>query len=216
MKALESRESDVSQNPFGPFSSNLFGAGIGTASGTEHGVDFSSNYTRKNPKSHMHQKSKSVWFVVEGGSLSASKSDGDCSPFGTETGRSTNSHQESNMSSNFENESIDDLTKQSSTPKNRRSVLKFPRIDLERFDGDPKNWPTFSANFRDLVDSDPSLPATQKMAILRMCTTPDKSLDARLNDSTIYATAWKELNQTYGHPQLVSKAYIFPDVNESA
>ena len=48
------------------------------------------------------------------------------------------------------------------------------------------------------------------MAILRMCTTPDihKSLGDCLNDPKMYATAWKELNQTYGHPQLVSKAYF--------
>jgi Protein of unknown function (DUF1759) len=91
-----------------------------------------------------------------------------------------------------------------------KSVFKLPRIDLEKFDGDPKNWPTFSANFRDLVDSDSALTTTQKMALLRMCTTPDihKSLGDCLNDPTMYKSAWEELNQTYGHPQLVSKAWI--------
>ena len=122
LKALESRAPDVRKNPYEPFSSNLFGAGIGTASGTQYGVDFSSHYTGTKPKIHKHRESKSVSFGVGGGSFSASKSDGDCSRFGTETGRSTNSHQKSNKSSNCENESTDDSTDESSTLKKKQKI----------------------------------------------------------------------------------------------
>ena len=122
LKALESRAPDVRKNPYEPFSSNLFGAGIGTASGTQYGVDFSSHYTGTKPKIHKHRESKSVSFGVGGGSFSASKSDGDCSRFGTETGRSTNSHQKSNKSSNCENKSTDDSTDESSTLKKKQKI----------------------------------------------------------------------------------------------
>ena len=64
LKGLESRAPDVRKNPYEPFSSNLFGAGIGTASGTQYGVDFSSHYTGTKPKIHKHRESKSVLFGV--------------------------------------------------------------------------------------------------------------------------------------------------------
>jgi hypothetical protein len=42
----------------------------------------------------------------------------------------------------------------------------MPRLDLDPFDGDPRKWLTFIANFRDLVNDDQAISSTQKMALL--------------------------------------------------
>ncbi|XP_045029733.1 uncharacterized protein LOC123472386 [Daphnia magna] len=97
----------------------------------------------------------------------------------------------------------------SNTP-NRKSVFRMPRLDLDPFDGDPRKWPTFIANFKDLVNDDQAISSTQKMALLRSCLKPNiqQSLGDCLNDPALYEAALEELECTYGHPHLISRAYI--------
>ena len=86
----------------------------------------------------------------------------------------------------------------------------MPKLDLDPFDGDPRKWPTFIANFRDLVNNDGKLSTTQKMALLRSCLKPNiqQSLGDCLNDVSLYDAALEKLMCTYGHPHLISRTYI--------
>ena len=92
----------------------------------------------------------------------------------------------------------------------RKSVIRLPKIDMEQFDGNPKNWPTFFSNFKELVDSDPHLSTGEKMAILKKCLKPDirESLSDHLNNPESYLRALYELESSYGSPYVVSGIYI--------
>jgi hypothetical protein len=86
----------------------------------------------------------------------------------------------------------------------------MPRLDLDPFDGDPRKWLTFIANFRDLVNDDQAISSTQKMALLRSCLKSNiqQSLGDCLNDPALYEAALEELECTYCHPHLISRTYI--------
>ena len=81
-------------------------------------------------------------------------------------------------------------------------------IAIVPFDGDPKKYPTWIAQFEDVIDSDSSLTAVQKMALLKLCLTDDMkdNLGDTLNDPSMYNEALKQLAYTFGNPILVSKA----------
>jgi hypothetical protein len=83
-------------------------------------------------------------------------------------------------------------------------------LDLKPYDGDPKKWPDFIAIFRDLVHSNNSLSSTEKMALLKRSLSEDirNGLGDSLSSSALYSEALTELENTYGHPQIVSRAYI--------
>ena len=91
-----------------------------------------------------------------------------------------------------------------------RSVFRVPKIDLKPFDGDPKKWQDFIAIFKDLVHSDPNLTTTQKMAVLKQCLSDDikDGLGDSLSSPALYSQALQELEETYGHPKIVSRSYI--------
>ena len=76
-------------------------------------------------------------------------------------------------------------------------------------------WPTFFAHFKDLVDHNESLSSTEKMALLRRCLKPEiqESLGDCINDPTMYDSALEELATTYGHPHIISRAYIRTIIN---
>ena len=106
--------------------------------------------------------------------------------------------------------------------RNSRSVFRLPKLDLKPYDGDPKKWPDFIAIFRDLVHSDSSLSATEKMALLKRSLSEEirNGLGDSLSSSALYSEALTELENTYGHPQIVSRAYIqslieLPKVNNN-
>ena len=83
-------------------------------------------------------------------------------------------------------------------------------IAIVPFDGDPKKYPTWIAQFEDVIDSDSSLTAVQKMALLKLCLTDDMkdNLGDTLNDPSMYNEALKQLAYTFGNPILVSKSYV--------
>lgn len=91
--------------------------------------------------------------------------------------------------------------------RNTRSVFRLPKMDINPYDGDPKKWPDFIAIFRDLVHSDST---TEKMAILKRSLSDEirNGLVDSLSSPALYHEALTELETTYGHPQIVSRAYI--------
>lgn len=102
-----------------------------------------------------------------------------------------------------------------------RSVFRLPKLDLKPYGGDPEKWPDFIANFRDLVHSDTSLTCTENMALLKRSLSEEirNGLGDSLSSSASYSEALTELQNTYGHPQIVSRAYIqslidLPKVNQ--
>jgi hypothetical protein len=95
-------------------------------------------------------------------------------------------------------------------------------LDLKPFDGDAKKWPDFIAIFRDLVHSNPTLTITEKMAVLKRSLSPEirNGLGDSLSSPALYSEALQELEATYGHPYIVSRAYFqtitnLPKVNNS-
>ena len=94
--------------------------------------------------------------------------------------------------------------------RNTRSVFRLPKIDLKPYDGDPRKWPDFIAIFRDLVHCDNTLTTTEKMAILKRSLSEDirSGLGDSLSSPSLYHEALAELESTYGHPKIVSRAYI--------
>ncbi len=101
-------------------------------------------------------------------------------------------------------------------------MFRLPKLDLKPYDGDPKKWPDFIAIFRDLVHSNTSLSAAEKMALLKRSLSEEirNGLGDSLSSSALYSEALTELKNTYGHPQIVSRAYIqslieLPKVNNN-
>lgn len=103
-----------------------------------------------------------------------------------------------------------DTTTSSILKTQPRSVFRLPKRDLQPFNGNPKNWPDFIAIYRDLVHNDPFMSTTQKVAILKQCLALDirDGLGHSLSNPALYHQAVEELESIYGHPQLVSRAYI--------
>ena len=95
------------------------------------------------------------------------------------------------------------------------SVFRLPKLDLQPFDGDSRKWADFFAIFKDLVHDNSTISKTQKMAILKQCLTQDirDGLGDSLSSQALYDTALQELEETYGHPQLVSRSYIQTLIN---
>ena len=81
----------------------------------------------------------------------------------------------------------------------------MPKLDLDPFDGDSKKWPTFIANFGDVVNDDQPISNTQKIMLLRSCLKSNiqKSLGSCLNDPALYDEALEELESSFGHPYLI-------------
>jgi hypothetical protein len=94
--------------------------------------------------------------------------------------------------------------------KNSFSVFRLPKLDLQPFDGDSKKWTDWIAIYIDLVHQNSSISTTQKMAIVKQCLTQDirDGLGDSLSSPALYDKALRELEETYGHPQQVSRSYI--------
>ncbi|KAI9558390.1 hypothetical protein GHT06_015169 [Daphnia sinensis] len=111
--------------------------------------------------------------------------------------------------------SVNQTCETSVNSKNLFSVFRLPKLDIQPFDGDSKKWADFIAIFRDLVHHNSSISSTQKMAILKQCLTQDirDGLGDSLSSPALYEKALRELEETYGHPQLVSRSYIQSLIN---
>lgn len=48
-----------------------------------------------------------------------------------------------------------------------RSIFWHPKIDVEKYDGDPVKWPDYAAMFQDMVDSDPTQSLKGKLTWLK-------------------------------------------------
>ncbi len=101
------------------------------------------------------------------------------------------------------------------SPNNSFLVFRLPKLDLTPFDGDSKTCANFIAIFKDLVNNNSSISTKQKMAILKQCLTQDirDGLGDSLSSPALYDKALRELEQTYGHPRLVSKSHIQSLIN---
>ena len=90
-----------------------------------------------------------------------------------------------------------------------RPHVRPPRMELQSFDGDPRNWPMFIQSFKiqvhDAVDSD-----AVRLTHLRNCLSPDilKNIGEALVNPGLYHFALKELQRKFGNPQIVSRACI--------
>ena len=111
--------------------------------------------------------------------------------------------------------SVNQTPEMSVNNKNSFSVFRLPKLDLQPFDGDSKKWADFIAIYRDLLHQNSSISTTQKMAILKQCLTQDirDGLGDSLSSPALYDKALRELEETYGHPQLVSRSYIQSLIN---
>ncbi|XP_045023214.1 uncharacterized protein LOC123467324 [Daphnia magna] len=111
--------------------------------------------------------------------------------------------------------SVNQTCETSVNSKNLFSVFRLPKLDLQPFDGDSKKWADFIAIYRDLVHQNSSISTTQNMAILKQCLTQDirDGLGDSLSSPALYEKALRELEETYGHPQLVSRSYIQSLIN---
>ena len=92
----------------------------------------------------------------------------------------------------------------------RKSIYKMPSMQIDKFDGSSKKWPAFWASFSDLIDADPTLTTTQRMAMLQRCLTQEvqDSLGDSLLNPEMYAEAIEMLKSLYGNPYLISRTYI--------
>ena len=91
----------------------------------------------------------------------------------------------------------------------QRQTTGYQQLRLEPFDGDVMKWPDFAAGFRALVH-DIAQSDYQRMALLRSYLTPSvrSSITQQLSDPSQYWEALRSLKETYGHPILVTNAYL--------
>ena len=94
----------------------------------------------------------------------------------------------------------------SQAPLSVRSFVKPPRLELQKFYGDPRKWPMFIQSFRvqvhDACDSD-----AERLTHLRNCLSPEiqKQIGEALLNPGLYHFALKELHRKFGNPQIVSQ-----------
>lgn len=86
---------------------------------------------------------------------------------------------------------------------------KLPKIEIEPFDGDPRNWSYFIQSFKNLVH-DVVPYDSQRITFLRHCLTEKvrKSLADSLRNPAQYRQALGTLHQRYGNPRLIVRAYV--------
>lgn len=101
-------------------------------------------------------------------------------------------------------------------------MFRLPKINLNPYDGDPKKWSEFISTFRTFVHLNNTLTIEEKMATLKISLTEDikNGLGDSLSNAQLYTKALETLESTYGHPQIVSRAYIqsiidLPKVNNN-
>ena len=87
-------------------------------------------------------------------------------------------------------------------------MFRIPKIDLDPFDVNPKNWPTFVVNFRDLLErcaiGNSEDGTFEKLFDVRY---PGQLM--RLSQrSCLYDEALIELESTYGHLNIIARTYI--------
>ena len=81
-----------------------------------------------------------------------------------------------------------------------RFLRNLPRLELEKFNGDPGEWPRWFSLFRTLVDNHPSLSATEKMAHLQGAVVgpAQKTIAGMFYDGRLYQAALNALEDRYG------------------
>ena len=88
-----------------------------------------------------------------------------------------------------------------------RPNIRPPRTELQKFDGNARNWPMFIQSFKifvhDTVDCD-----AVRLTHLRSCLGPDiqRHLGEALVNPGLYQFALMELQRKFGNPQIVAKA----------
>ena len=88
-------------------------------------------------------------------------------------------------------------------------AARLPKISLEKFDGDSKNWPRFISNFKVLVH-DVITDDSQRMAMLTELLTEKvrQVIAFAYGDPEKYYAALKTLKMKYGNPYIIARAHL--------
>ena len=89
------------------------------------------------------------------------------------------------------------------------SPLKLPKLVLDKFAGDPLEWPEWSGQFLATVDQ-AGVPDSVKMNYLKTLVTgrAKSSIDGMGYSGGMYQVAWQTLEQDFGRPELVVNAQL--------
>ena len=88
-------------------------------------------------------------------------------------------------------------------------ISLLPKHKISTFTGDAMDWPHFIAAFKDLVH-DVVRSDSQRLSILRGLLSPEvrSEIGNALTSPDMYWTVLSELEENYGHPHLVARAYM--------
>ena len=89
------------------------------------------------------------------------------------------------------------------------SPMKLPKLVLDKFSGDPLEWPEWSGQFLATVDQ-AGVPDSVKMNYLKTLVTgrAKSSIDGMGYSGGMYQVAWQTLEQDFGRPELVVNAQL--------
>ena len=89
------------------------------------------------------------------------------------------------------------------------SPMKLPKLVLDKFAGDPLEWPEWSGQFLATVDQ-AGVPDSVKMNYLKTIVTgrAKSSIDGMGYSGGMYQVAWQTLEQDFGRPELVVNAQL--------
>ena len=89
------------------------------------------------------------------------------------------------------------------------SPKKLPKLVLDKFAGDPLEWPEWSGQFLATVDQ-AGVPDSVKMNFLKTLVTgrAKSSIDGMSFSGGMYQVAWQTLEQDFGRPELVVNAQL--------
>ena len=89
------------------------------------------------------------------------------------------------------------------------SPMKLPKLVLDKFAGDPLEWPEWSGQFLATVDQ-AGVPDSVKMNYLKTLVTgrAKSSIDGMGYSGGMYQVAWQTLEQDFGRPELVVNAQL--------
>ncbi|XP_055912928.1 uncharacterized protein LOC129946684 [Eupeodes corollae] len=88
--------------------------------------------------------------------------------------------------------------------------IKLPRITIEPFSGEYKDWPTFRDMFMGTVDSNHTITNTQKLHFLKSFLRGEAAnllKHIRCSENN-YAEAWSKLEQRYDQKHLIVRSFI--------
>jgi hypothetical protein len=81
----------------------------------------------------------------------------------------------------------------------------LPQFSVDKFEGDPADWPEWSSSFKNLIHDNPMLTDSQKLGYLKtyLGAEPKSRVFGFLLEGSNDHLAMKELNQRYGKPAFV-------------